>query len=72
LPTALVGADDDDTDIPTPFTEAVAYWAAHKAKYQEQSYGESEIFKQEYTKQVIGALNSTFTRRLPSPYQSGY
>jgi hypothetical protein len=52
--------------------EAVAYWAAHKAKYQEQSYGESEIFKQEYTKQVLGALNSTFTRRLPSAYQSGY
>jgi hypothetical protein len=46
--------------------------AAHKAKYQEQSYGESEIFKQEYTKQVLGALNSTFTRRLPSAYQSGY
>jgi hypothetical protein len=72
LPTALVNTGDDDTDIPTPFTEAVAYFAAHKAKYQEQSYGESEIFKQEYTKQVIGALNSTFTRRLPSPYQSGY
>ena len=72
LPTALVNTSDDDTDIPTPFTEAVAYFAAHKAKYQEQSYGESEIFKQEYTKQVIGALNSTFTRRLPSVYQSGY
>ena len=72
LPTAMTSLTEDEADIPTPFTEAVAYWAASKAKYQEQSYGESEIFKQEYTKQVIGALNSTFTRRLPSVYQSGY
>lgn len=72
LPTDLVSGADPETDIPTPFTEAVPYYAAHKAKYQEQSYGESEIFKQEYTKEIIGCLNSTFTRRLPSVYQSGY
>lgn len=72
LPTPLVSAAENDNDIPSPFYEAVAYYAAHKAKYQEQSYGESEIFKQEYTKQILGALNSTFTRRLPSVYQSGY
>jgi len=72
LPDPLVGGATVDTQIPSPFTEAVAYFAAHKAKYQEQSYGESEIFKQEYTKQILGALNSTFTRRLPSVYQSGY
>ena len=72
LPTELVNTGDEDDDIPSPFTEAVAYYAASRAKYQEQSYGESEIFKQEYTKQILGALNSTFTRRLPSVYQSGY
>lgn len=72
LPTPLVSGSDVDTDIPDPFTEAVPYFAAHKAKYQEQSYGESEIFKQEYTKEILGCLNSTFTRRLPSVYQSGY
>jgi hypothetical protein len=72
LPDPLVTGSEEDTQIPSPFFEAVAYYAAHKAKYQEQSYGESEIFKQEYTKQVIGALNSTFTRRIPSPYSSGF
>ncbi len=72
LPSPLVTGSQSDTDIQSPFYEAVAYYAAHKAKYQEQSYGESEIFKQEYTKQILGALNSTFTRRLPSVYQSGY
>lgn len=72
LPDPLVSGSEEDTQIPSPFFEAVAYYAASKAKYQEQSYGESEIFKQEYTKQVIGALNSTFTRRIPSPYTSGF
>ena len=72
LPSPLVTGSQSDTDIQSPFYEAVAYYAAHKAKYQEQSSGESEIFKQEYTKQILGALNSTFTRRLPSVYQSGY
>ena len=72
LPTDMVSGSDQETDIPTPFTEAVPYFAAHKAKFQEQSYGESEIFKQEYTKEILGCLNSTFTRRLPSVYQSGY
>ena len=72
LPTPLTSGSQSDTEIQSPFYEAVAYYAAHKAKYQEQSYGESEIFKQEYTKQILGALNSTFTRRLPSVYQSGY
>lgn len=72
LPDPLVTGSEEDTQIPSPFFEAVAFYAAHKAKYQEQSYGESEIFKQEYTKQVIGALNSTFTRRIPSPYSSGF
>jgi len=72
LPTDMVAGADVETDIPTPFTEAVQYFAAHKAKFQEQSYGESEIFKQEYTKEILGCLNSTFTRRLPSVYQSGY
>ena len=72
LPTPLVTGADPETQIPDPFTEAVPYFAAYKAKYQEQSYGEAEIFKQEYTKEILGCLNSTFTRRIPSVYQSGY
>lgn len=65
---------DDTTveQIPDPWTEPVKYYAAHQAKYQEQSYGESEIFKQEYVKQVQQVLASTFTRRMPDPYSSPY
>jgi hypothetical protein len=67
----LTDADPVET-LPSPFTEAVPFYAAYLAKYQEQSYGEAEIFKQEYQKHVLQALNTTFTRRLPTPYISGY
>jgi hypothetical protein len=43
-----------------------------EAKYKEQSYGEAEIYKQEYGKQVNAVLNSTFTRRIPDPYSSSF
>lgn len=67
----LIGLNDIDT-LPGPFTEAVPFYAAYMAKYQEQSYGEAEIFKQEYTKQILNALNTSFTRRMPTPYVAGY
>jgi len=67
----LTDADPVET-LPNVFTEAVPFYAAYMAKYQEQSYGEAEIFKQEYQKRIIAALNTTFTRRLPTPYISGY
>jgi hypothetical protein len=67
----MVNGADVET-LPTPFTEAVPFYAAYIAKYKEQSYGEAEIFKQEYSKHVLEALNTTFTRRLPTPYIAGY
>lgn len=71
MPEPLVSGSDTDT-ILLPYNHAVAFYAAYKAKYKEQSYGEAEIFKQEYSKHVLEALNSTFTRRIPNPYSSGY
>jgi hypothetical protein len=59
-------------DAAHPVYRGVPFYAAYIAKYQEQSYGEAEIFKQEYQKHVMQALNTTFTRRLPTPYISGY
>lgn len=58
--------------IVDPYTSAVAFYAAYKAKYKEQSYGEAEIYKQEYAKNVQAALNSTYTRRIPDPYSNPY
>ncbi len=71
LPNELVN-DSSTEQIPTPFTDPVAYYACRQAKYKEQSYGEAEIFKQEYTKEVKNVLASTYTRRMPSPYSNPY
>jgi len=70
LPASLSTASPTET-IPDPYTAPVAYYACHKAKYKEQAYGESEIFKQEYTNQVKAVLSSVFTRRLSTPYSMG-
>jgi hypothetical protein len=70
-PTDLVNMSDVDT-IPLPFTEPVPFYAAYTAKYKEQSYGEAEIFKNEYIKKVQNVLVTQFQRRMPDPYSSVY
>ena len=72
-PNALVLSAPTVADaIADPFTSAPKYYAAHAAKYYEQSFGEAEIFKQEYLKQITQVLNSVYTRRIPSVYSSPY
>ena len=68
LTTAMTNLSDTETQLNDPYTRPVAYYACYKAKFKEQSYGESEIFKQQYNQQIQAALASTFTRRMPSPY----
>jgi hypothetical protein len=70
-PTDLVNNADVD-QIPIEFTGPVAFYACHQAKYKEQAYGESEIFKQEYIKKAQNVLATTYTRRMPIPYSSVY
>jgi hypothetical protein len=71
LPTPLSLATSNAVDpIQDPYTTPVAFYAAYKAKYKEQSYGEAELYKQEYTKHVQAVLNSVYTRRIPDPYSS--
>ena len=71
LPTALTLTNPSVVDsIVDPYTTPVAFYAAYKAKYKEQSYGEAEIYKQEYAKHVQAVLNSVYTRRIPDPYSS--
>jgi hypothetical protein len=71
LPTALSLNTPNAVDpIQDPYTTPVAFYAAYKAKYKEQSYGEAEIYKQEYIKHVQAVLNSVYTRRIPDPYTS--
>jgi hypothetical protein len=71
MPVALVNLSDVD-EIPEPYTGPVQFYSAYIAKYKEQSYGEAEIFKQEYIKNTQSVLNSVFTRRMPSPYSTPY
>ena len=70
MPTALTTVAPTET-IPDPYTTPVAFYACYKAKHKEQAYGESEIFKQEYTNQVRAVLASVFTRRITTPYLMG-
>jgi hypothetical protein len=69
LPTPLITVNDMDT-INNPYNSPISFYAAYKAKYKEQSFGEAEIFKQEYIKQAQSVLNSVFTRRIPDPYST--
>jgi len=70
LPTPLTTSSPTET-IPIPYTSPVAFYACYKAKHKEQSYGEAEIFKQEYTSQTKAVLSSVFTRRIVTPYLYG-
>jgi hypothetical protein len=71
LPIDLVSSGEVDVII-EPYTTPVAFYAAHKAKFKEQSYGESEIYKQQYTQEVRSVLATTMTRRIPNPYGSPF
>jgi len=69
LPTPLTLSNPSAVDpINDPYTTPVVFYAAYKAKYKEQSYGEAEIYKQEYIKHIQAVLNSVFTRRIPDAY----
>ena len=69
LPNALnLGTPTVADSINDPYSTCVKFYAAYLAKFYEQSFGESEIFKQEYLKQATSVLNTTFTRRIPSSY----
>lgn len=71
VPVPLVLPTDVDT-IPNTYTSPVAFYACHQAKYKEQAYGESEIFKQEYINKARNVLATNYTRRVPNPYSTPY
>ena len=71
LPTAMVNLSDTDTII-DPYDTVVQFYAAHVAKYYEQSFGEAEIYLQQYKQKTQAVLVSTFTRRIPTPYSTPY
>ena len=69
-PTALVLNTDLETGLVYPYTTPVAFYAAYKAKYKEQSYTEAAKFHEEYVSKCKEALVQTMTRSIPSLYTS--
>jgi hypothetical protein len=71
LPNALSLSTSTVSDvINDPYTTAVKFYAAYLAKYYEQSFGEAEIYKQEYNRQIASIVNTIYTRRIPTIYSS--
>jgi hypothetical protein len=67
LPTPLVNLTDVDT-IPDNYISPVPYYAAHQAKFMEQAYGESEIFRNQYLQKMQNVIATSYQRRIFSPY----
>lgn len=69
VPPPLVATTDIDP-IPPPFQEPVQHWACYLAKFKEQSFGEAQMFKNEYRSLGMMSARAFMTRVLPNPYQS--
>ncbi len=67
VPAALVDGTSTEV-IPQVMQDPVQYFAAYLAKIKEQSWNEADIFLNRYNNEVIKAINSSYTRRLPNPY----
>ena len=67
IPPNLVAAADVSV-VQYPFDECIPYYAAHTAKYQEQSYAEAEKFLEIYTRKMQYSRRSVMMRMIPSAY----
>ncbi len=57
--------------IPIPFTSPVPFFAAHLAKFKEQSFTDSKTYQDQYEQECVRAIGSSFTRRIRNPYGGG-
>ena len=66
-PSDLVNLTDTSV-VGYPYSECIPYYAAHTAKYQEQSYNEAAQFLQIYTQKMSYSRRSVMMRMIPTPY----
>lgn len=66
LPVDLVAQTDVDA-IPLMVTDPIKFYAAYLAKFFDQSYGESEVFLDQYRRRLIEVCGA-YTRRIPDIY----
>lgn len=69
IPPDLVNMTDVSV-IQYPYTDPVPYYAAHLAKYQEQSYAEADKYLELYQQKMRYALRASMLRKLSSAYGS--
>lgn len=63
-PLDLTSITDTCYDLPFPFTECVAFYAAYLAKLKDQRRQEAEAFLADYERRKAQAIGTLFTRRL--------
>jgi hypothetical protein len=68
-PTDLVNTTDVSPVI-YPYTDVLPFYAAHIAKFKEQSHNESDTFLVLYQRKLQHAIRSAMRRTLPSAYGS--
>lgn len=68
LPSPLQTSGDPEV-LPVVFQPPVAFYAAHLAKFSEQSIEESSIFEKEYTKKLQAAAWAAFSSRFRDAYR---
>jgi len=66
-----LASDSDPEQIPPPFQEPIQYWAAYKAKFKEQSLGETQMFEAQYRKILLMCAKGFQRRIIPDPYSTG-
>ena len=67
IPDDLVNMTDVSV-IRSPYDECVPYYAAHIAKYQEQSYADADKFLEIYTRKMQYSRRVVMMRMLPTAY----
>lgn len=68
LPTDLISGSATADPIPVMRQDPIKWYAAYLAKQNDQSYGESEIFRQQYDLRML-QTGAAYTRRIPDNYQ---
>lgn len=69
VPPDLVNYTDTSVVL-YPYSEAVPYYAAHVAKFEEQSYNDSDRYIGLYQRKMQYAIRARMMRMLPSSYQA--
>lgn len=67
LPTPLANYTTLDP-IPPVAQDPIKFYAAYLAKFYDQSYGEAEVFRQQYQQRLVD-VQGAYTRRIPSVIQ---